>query len=133
MQRTIADPRIRQDASGQVPAHAASAVRRVLCCARIASIDDGGNPVHAGDMQAQIAQSLDNLERVLEEAGFALSDVVRLSCYTTDTSAYWEADQALDVAGLLLQAGCRPVSALLGVAELARPGLLVELEATAIR
>jgi enamine deaminase RidA (YjgF/YER057c/UK114 family) len=35
-------------------------------------------------MSAQIAQSLDNLETVLDNAGFEMSDVVRLNFYTTD-------------------------------------------------
>jgi enamine deaminase RidA (YjgF/YER057c/UK114 family) len=38
-----------------------------------------------------------------------------------------------DGAPLLAQAGCRPASTLLGVARLAIPSLMVEIEATAVR
>lgn len=131
MQRTIVNPWTWQDALGYVQANEVRGTERVLFCAGIASTDDDGNPVHPEDMKAQITQTLDNLERVLHEAGFALSDVVRLTYYTTDMARYWEADQALDVAGRLERAGCRPASTLLGVASLAWPELLVEIEATA--
>jgi enamine deaminase RidA (YjgF/YER057c/UK114 family) len=80
-------------------------------------------------MRAQIVQALDNLETVLAQAGFGLPDVVRLNYYTTDLDAFFAAYDA--VTSRLSQAGCRPASTLLGVARLAFPELLVEIEATA--
>jgi enamine deaminase RidA (YjgF/YER057c/UK114 family) len=84
-------------------------------------------------MKAQITQTLDNLEAVLHAAGYQLSDVVRLNYYTTDIATYWEADEAVDVVGRFARAGCRPASTLLGVATLAWPELMVEVDATAVR
>jgi enamine deaminase RidA (YjgF/YER057c/UK114 family) len=80
-------------------------------------------------MQAQALQALDNLETVVREAGYSLSDVVRLNTYVTDVDAYFEARPAIQER--LERAGCRYAATLLGVARLARPQLLIELEATA--
>ena len=60
-----------------------------------------------------------------------LSQVVRVNFYTTDMKAF------LATSGLIKErvtnAGARYASTLLGVACLARPELLVEIEATAVR
>ena len=93
-------------------------------------MDAEGNHVHPGDMTAQPSLALDNLEAVLKQAGFQLSDVVRLNAYTTDVDAFfgaWEAE-----APRLAESGCRQASTLLGVSRLAFPELMIEIEATAV-
>jgi len=40
-------------------------------------------PQHPADMRAQMALAMDNLQAVLDAAGMTLSDVVRLSLYST--------------------------------------------------
>ncbi len=62
--------------------------QRVLRCAGQTSVDENGQPLHEGDMSAQVGQALDNLETVLAEAGYSLADVVRLNYYVTDTEAF---------------------------------------------
>jgi enamine deaminase RidA (YjgF/YER057c/UK114 family) len=104
---------------------------RVLYCAGQASVDGEGKPVHPGDMRAQITQALDNLEAVLHEAGYALSDVVRLNYYPTDVDLFFEHMEVL--VERLKAAGCAPSGTLLEVPRLAFPGLLIEMEATAVR
>jgi enamine deaminase RidA (YjgF/YER057c/UK114 family) len=81
-------------------------------------------------MGAQIDQSLDNLETVLENAGFKMSDVVRLNFYTTDVDRTLEAWPVIK--NRLTESGCRQVSTLLGVASLYHPDILIEIEATAV-
>lgn len=103
----------------------------VVYCAGQVSVDADGRPLHAGDLQAQFHCALDNLERVLGEAGLALGDVVRLNYYVTDMAAFHAA--APRVGARLQAARCKPASTLLGVAALALPGLMIELEATAVR
>jgi enamine deaminase RidA (YjgF/YER057c/UK114 family) len=75
--------------------------------------------MHPGDIGAQLAQSLDNLKTVLEQAGTDLSHVVRLNYYTTDVDGLLEAFHV--IAEPLSKANCRPASTLLGVARLAFP------------
>ncbi|MFD4026242.1 RidA family protein [Streptomyces sp. NPDC058576] len=89
-----------------------------------------GKPQHEGDMAAQLALSIDNLEAVLSEAGMSLADLVRLNVCTTDVDLLLQHYGGL--AGRLGAAGVAPASTLLGVTRLAVPGLLVELEGTAV-
>jgi enamine deaminase RidA (YjgF/YER057c/UK114 family) len=131
MEQRIINPWKWQDQFGFVQAHEISGGQRVLYCAGQASVDAEGKPAHAGNMRAQVNQALDNLEKVLAEGGFSLSQVVRLNYYTTNVDqliANWDA-----VTNRLSQAGCRPASTLLGVSRLAFPELLVEIEATAVQ
>jgi enamine deaminase RidA (YjgF/YER057c/UK114 family) len=131
MERRVINPWEWQDQFGYVQANETSGVERVLVCAGQTSVDADGRPMHEGDMAAQVGQALDNLETVLTEAGFTLADVVRLNYYVTDVDAFMEAGAAYGAR--LAQAGCRPAATLLGVARLAYPSLLVEIEATAVR
>ncbi len=102
---------------------------RIVYCAGQVSADDDGSPLHPGDMEAQFNCALDNLETVLAQAGMKLSDVVRLNYYVTDVPAFLEAVPKVGVR--LKAAGCKPASTLLGVACLAMPEVMIELEATA--
>lgn len=89
-----------------------------------------GKPQHDGDMGAQLALSIDNLEAVLGEAGMTLANLVRLNVYTTDADLLYRHYGVL--AARLGAAGVAPASTLLGVTRLAIPSLLVELEGTAV-
>ena len=103
---------------------------RVLYCAGQASVDDKGSPVHVGDMRKQIEQAFGNLETVLKASGFVLANVVRLNYYTTDVERFLSASDV--VASRLTEAACQPSGTLLGVAKLGFPGLMIEIEATAV-
>jgi enamine deaminase RidA (YjgF/YER057c/UK114 family) len=130
VERRIINPWGWQDEYGFVQANVVSNPQRVLYCAGQVSVDAEGNPLHPGDMRAQIAQTLDNLETVLETAGFEMSDVARLNFYTTDVDGTMEAWSLIK--DRLARTGCRQVSTLLGVARLYHPDILIEIEATAV-
>lgn len=103
---------------------------RTLHCSGQTAMDTDGAPQHPGDIGAQLALSLDNLEAVLAGAGMSLADVVRLNVYTTDVDALFE---HYGVLGARLGAAqVAPATTMLGVTRLAVPGQLVELEATAV-
>ena len=131
MERRVINPWTWQDQFGFVQANEVSGAQKVLLCSGQTSVDDDGNPVHPGDMTAQVNKALDNLETVLSQAGLNLSNVVRLNYYTTDVDAFFEAAPALGAR--LGEANSRCASTLLGVSRLAFPDLLVELEATAVQ
>jgi len=102
-----------------------------LFCAGQASVDAEGTLVHSGDMAAQLAQAVDNLEAVLGETGMSLSNIVRLTTFTTDVELLL---QHFGVLGPRTGAlGVAPPSALVGVARQAYPELMVEIEATAVQ
>jgi enamine deaminase RidA (YjgF/YER057c/UK114 family) len=103
---------------------------RVLFCSGQTSVDGDGTPQHSGDMAAQIGLAADNLEAVLRDAGMNLSNVVRLNFYTTDVEAFIA--NAAVLAERTGPAGVAPPGTLLGVARLAFPELMIELEATAV-
>ena len=131
MEQKIINPWTWQDNMGYSQAIEVSGGQHVLYCAGQTSMDAEGRPVHAGDMRAQLGQALDNLETVLTQAGYSLSDVVRLNYYTTDVDALFPHFDV--VMSRLASANCRPGGTLLGVPRLAFPELLIEIEATAVR
>lgn len=130
MERRIVNPWKWQDKWGFVQANEVSGAQRWLICAGQVSVDADGNLMHLGDMGAQVTQALENVETVLRNAGFKMSDVMRLNFYTTDVDRIMQ-DWPL-IQSRLKESGCRQASTLLGVARLYHPDCLVELEATAI-
>jgi enamine deaminase RidA (YjgF/YER057c/UK114 family) len=103
---------------------------RVVLCAGQTAVDGDGRPQHPEDMAAQIALALDNVEAVLAAAGLNLANVVRLNVYTTDMDAFMQ--HAAVLGERTGAAGVMPPGCLLGVARLAFPELMVEVEATAM-
>jgi enamine deaminase RidA (YjgF/YER057c/UK114 family) len=130
MSAEVVNPWTWQEPYGFVHGNLAPSGARTLYIAGQASVDGEGNPVHEGDMLAQVRQSLDNVEAVCREAGMTLANVVRINFYTTDVDAFFGAHEFLH--DRYAETGCKPVSTLLGVTRLAFPGLMVELEATAV-
>jgi enamine deaminase RidA (YjgF/YER057c/UK114 family) len=103
--------------------------RRLLLCSGQDAVA-AGSPQHPGDMAAQIGLALDNLETVLAGADMSLSDVVRLTAYTTDMDEllrHWAT-----LTERFANSDDRFATSLLGVAQLPAPELLVMLEATAV-
>ena len=130
MDRRIINPWTWQDEYGYVQANEVRGVQRMLFCSGQAANDADGKPLHPEDMRAQITLSLDNLETLLGESGFGLQDVVRLNIYTTDVDAFFEHYDAFITR--LASGGCRHTGSLIGVARLAFPEMMIELEATAV-
>lgn len=81
------------------------------------------------DMTAQSRQTFKNVETVLAEAGMTLDNVVNLTCYITDQSKYSEyaAVRSEVFTGVL------PASSTVVVKALVLDGLLVEIDAVAVR
>ena len=129
MKRTAVNPWPWSLNFGYNQAELLAGAHRHLICAGQTSVDADGSPQHQGDMRNQIGLALDNLEAVLNAAGMGLANVVRLNAYTTDVD---EAMRHFDILGSRFgRAGVAPPMTLLGVARLALPPLMFELEATA--
>lgn len=131
MKRTAVNPWPWSQQYGFNQAELVEGFERMLVVSGQIASDADGAPQHPGDMAAQIALALDNLEAVLAGGGMSLADVVRLTIYTTDVDAFLAHNDVF--AGPLAAAGVMPAATLLGVARLAYPELLVEIEATAVR
>ena len=82
------------------------------------------------DVADQARNAFHTIDKVLGEAGFALTDIVRATYYILDRS---DADAVLTVCGEYLGEIIRPAATILVVAGLLRPEMKVEIEVTAKR
>ena len=130
MERTAVNPVTWSVAMGFNQGELVSGHTRTLYCSGQTAMSSEGRPEHEGDMAAQLALSLANLEAVLGEAGMSLANLVRLNVYTTDVDLLFQHYGVL--ASRLGAARVSPSTTMLGVTRLAIPGQLVELEGTAV-
>ena len=130
MERMAVNPWTWSEAIGYNQGELVSGHTRTLYCAGQTAVAGDGTPRHPGDMAAQLALSLDNLEAILGEAGMSLASLVRLNVYTTDVDLLFQHYGVL--ASRLGAAGVAPATTMLGVTRLAIPDLMVELEGTAV-
>jgi enamine deaminase RidA (YjgF/YER057c/UK114 family) len=130
MERTAVNPVTWSVEMGFNQAELVSGHTRTLYCSGQTAMSTEGKPEHDGDMAAQLALSLANLEAVLGEAGMTLANLVRLNVYTTDVDLLFQHYGVL--AARLGAARVSPSTTMLGVTRLAIPGQLVELEGTAV-
>ncbi len=107
--------------------HYTDAVRfgDVLYVSGLAPLDADGMLVGGDDAAAQTRQIMENLAKILDAAGASFADILRVTVYLTDI-----ADRAaINPVRQAYFGDARPASTLIGVNELAVPGMRVEIEA----
>ena len=102
-------------------------VGNLLFIAGQVSFDASGKLVGENDMKAQVKQVLENLKTALASQKADFSHVVKINTFTTDVEAFLA---AAEVRAEYFK-GNLPASTLVQISKLARPGLLVEIEAIA--
>lgn len=108
----------------------ASGTRTIYTAGQV-SIDAQGKLVGAGDLAAQTAQAMRNVGLALTAAGAGFADVVKITTYVVNYQP--EQRAIIGQARAPFFAGRPPpASTLLGVAALALPEWLVEIEAIAV-
>jgi enamine deaminase RidA (YjgF/YER057c/UK114 family) len=107
---------------------------RLVFVAGQVAMDADGRVVGEGDLKAQATQVYANLAAVLAEAGCTLRDVVKFTTYLVRNQdwapfAEWRREEYPK----LFPDGVYPANTGVVVVELARPSLLLEVEAIAVR
>ncbi|MBV9065615.1 MAG: RidA family protein [Methylobacteriaceae bacterium] len=118
---------LRVDGLSEPLSHYTDAVRfgDLLFVSGIAPLDERGTLVGADDPVTQTRQIFLNLSRILEAAGATFADVLKVTVFLTDVS-----DRAkINPVRQEFFGNTRPASTLIGVQELAVPGMRVEIEA----
>lgn len=110
------------------------ATRTLQVSGQVALKDDPASPIGVSvecpnDLPGQMRVTLSNIDKVLAEAGFDRSNIVHIRLYTTDIDGFLENYGIY--AEWISEAGVKPANTLLGVARLAFPEMMVEIEITA--
>lgn len=109
----------------------AASGRRTIYTAGQVSIDEGGALVGPGDLAAQTTQVMRNLGLALAAAGASYADVVKITTYVVNYKPEHRAIVGKARAAFFAK-GTPPASTLVGVAALALPEWLIEIEAIAV-
>jgi enamine deaminase RidA (YjgF/YER057c/UK114 family) len=95
------------------------------------AMDAQGNVVGAGDFETQARQVFENLKACLAAAGATFADVVKMTTFVVNYNPELRPALAAVRAAYLPQ-DKPPASTLVGVQALARPDLMIEVEAVAV-
>jgi enamine deaminase RidA (YjgF/YER057c/UK114 family) len=103
--------------------------RLVFVAGQVAE-DEQGNLVGAGDMAAQARQAFANVGRALAAGGARPDQVTKLTIFVVDYRA--DCLPAIGEGRVAVFGDHKPADTLVGVAALAHPGCLIEVEAIAV-
>lgn len=129
MERKIINPTTWQDGLGFVQANEITGAKKILFTAGQVSVDGNGQLLYPGDMEKQVHKIIDNIEAILAETNFKLSDIVKMTYYTTDVKAFTGAAMSSYIKRLE-EANCKPATSLIGINQLFHPDCVIEIEAT---
>ena len=90
-------------------------------------LDEKGELVGKGDIQAQAKQVLENLKNIVEANGGSMKDIVQVTVYVTDIAAFESISDIRET--YFPKEG--PASAIVEVSALAWPEFLIEISAIA--
>jgi len=129
MVKSIINPWSWQDARNYVQAVEVKDVKGTLYVSGQTAISDEGISSNE-DMRSQLIQTIQNLEKVVKEAGYELKNIVRLNIYTTSNAELLENFDVLQ--NWITKSNIKQTSTVLEVKSLFET-LKVELEATVVK
>lgn len=118
------------DLNPDVPAAViVSGPRRTLNVAGIGSLDDAGEIANLGDFAAQCSLTLEKIDTLLKTRDASLTDIAKMLVFVTDSR------NAPDFRECMAKAypnGNQPAQTFVNVARLPVPGMLLQIDATAV-
>ena len=129
MEKRIINPWQWQDARSYVQAVEVKNVEGTLYCAGQAAVLPDGRS-STDDMRTQLNQAIENLEKVISEAGYECKNIVRLNILTTSTDEFFNCFEELQ--NWISKHGIQQASTFYEVKTLFET-LKVELEATVVK
>ncbi len=105
---------------------------RIVSIAGQVGQDKDGNLVGEGDLAAQTDQTMKNLEACLASVGATFADLIKMTTFVVGYQAARDRPVLIAVRNKYLPADNPPASTLVGVQALGSPGIIVEIEVTAV-
>ena len=129
MEKRIINPWQWQDQRSYVQAVEVKDVNGILYCSGQAAVDADGKSSTA-DMKTQLVQALQNLEKVISEAGYECKNIVRLNLLTTSSAELFTCFNIFQ--DWITRHGIKQATTLIEVKSLFET-LKIEFEATVVR
>lgn len=120
---------IRVEGLNEPISHYTDAVRfgNLLFLSGVGPLDAQGRLVGGDDVAEQTRQVFRNMEKMLQAAGIGFGDILKVTVYLTDVNDRTKINPVRQE----YFGAAKPASTLIGIAELAVPGMKVEIEAVA--
>ncbi len=105
---------------------------RLLFLAGQTAVDAGGKVAAPGDLVAQYEQVLRNLKAVVEAAGGAMQDIVKINIFVRDRDDYLSHRKQLGNVHRSYFGTYYPATALFEISRFYQDGILIEIEGMAV-
>ncbi|HEY8918223.1 MAG TPA: RidA family protein [Chitinophaga sp.] len=129
MEKRIINPWQWQDERSYVQAVEVKHAESTLYCSGQAAVHADGKS-STGDMKSQLTEAIQNLEKVISEAGYECKDIVRLNILTTSSTEFFACFDIFQ--NWIAKHGIKQATTLFEVKVLFET-LKVELEAVAVK
>jgi len=126
--REYLNPDARQRERAYSPAVKVTGGTTIYMAGQTGYQDDRGE-VYPGDFDSQVGVAFERMRKTLEAAGGQLEDIVTMTVFITDMS---NGTRFTQLRRQFFPENRYPASALIGIKELARPEMLVEIQAIAV-
>jgi len=94
------------------------------------ALNKDGELVGHGDLRAQAVQVMENLKAILTDLNADFTNLVKLTIFVVDYQ-FPDRETVISVLTDYIDADHLPANTLIGIQSLARPGMMIEIEATA--
>ena len=128
MKKTFLEPNDAQRARAYSPAVVTEGGRIVWLAGQTATVDGGGKDI-SGNFEAQTRRVFELMDQTLRRAGGTLADLVTMTVFIKDPR---HGDRFVEIRREMFAAGAFPGSALITVANFARPGMAIEIQGIAV-